>query len=116
MAIRANRASNSRRILLPRAVNPTYAKVARAIAGNQDVEFEPVAFDRARGRTLSEALQPYGGQDFAALVIQQPNVFGTLEEVDELTDWAHRHKIMVIALVNPLSLAVLKPPSRWGSA
>src|SRR5450631_4943121 len=37
MAVRANRAANSRRILLPRTVNPTYAQVAQAIAGNQDI-------------------------------------------------------------------------------
>src|SRR5882757_1767815 len=106
MAIRANRTSNSRRILLPRTVNPTYTEVARSIAGNQDVEFEPASFDRARGRTSIESLQACNGQDFAALVIQQPNFFGNLEEVDELTDWAHRNNIMVIAVVNPISLAL----------
>jgi glycine dehydrogenase subunit 1 len=34
MAVRANRGSSSRRVLMPRSVNPTYAKVAAAIAGN----------------------------------------------------------------------------------
>src|SRR5580658_2043523 len=33
MAVRANRAANSRRILMPRAVNPVYAQVAHSIAG-----------------------------------------------------------------------------------
>src|SRR5579863_5485666 len=58
MAVRSNRASNSRRILMPRAVNPTYAQVAQAIAGNQDIGFVPVEFDRSSGRTLLEALKP----------------------------------------------------------
>ena len=57
MAVRANRSSSSRRILLPRAVNPTYAQVAQAIAGNQDISFERVDFDRAAGRTLLETLR-----------------------------------------------------------
>src|SRR5580704_7863314 len=73
MAVRANRAANSRRILLPRTLNPTYAQVAQAIAGNQGLTFESVDFDRAAGCTLLEALQPYSGQDVTALVIQQPN-------------------------------------------
>jgi glycine dehydrogenase subunit 1 len=60
-------------------------------------------------------LLPYGGQDFTALVLQQPNFFGSLEEVDAITDWAHQHNIMVIAVVNPTSLALLKPPGEWGS-
>jgi glycine dehydrogenase subunit 1 len=115
MAVRANRRSSSRRILMPRAVNPTYAQVAQAIAGNQDISFVAVDFDRAAGRTLLEALKPYAGQDFTALVVQQPNFFGSLEEVDELTDWAHANKIMLIAVVNPTSLALLKPPGQWGA-
>jgi glycine dehydrogenase subunit 1 len=116
MAVRANRTVNSRRILLPRAVNPTYAQVARAIAGNQDIVFETVDFDRSAGRTPLESLQSYSGQEITALVIQQPNFFGNLEEVDQLTDWAHQNKILVIAVVNPTSLALLKPPGQWGSA
>ncbi len=36
MAVRTNHGSNSRRILVPRTVNPTYTQVAHAIAGNQD--------------------------------------------------------------------------------
>jgi glycine dehydrogenase subunit 1 len=114
MAVRSNRASSSRRILMPRAVNPTYAQVAQAIAGNQDISFVPVDFDRSAGRTLLEALKPFSGQDFTALVLQQPNFFGSLEEVDALTDWAHDNKIMLIAVVNPTSLALLKPPGEWG--
>jgi glycine dehydrogenase subunit 1 len=115
MAIRANRAANSRRILLPRAVNPTYAQVAQSIAGNQGVQFETVDYDRASGRTLLESLQPYGGQDITALVVQQPNFFGNLEEADALTDWAHRNKILLIAVVNPISLALLQSPGEWGA-
>jgi glycine dehydrogenase subunit 1 len=115
MAVRANRAATARRILLPRAVNPTYAQVAKSIAGNQGIVFEPVDFDRSTGCTLLESLQPYTGQDVTALVVQQPNFFGNLEEADELTAWAHQNKILLIAVVNPISLALLEAPGRWGA-
>jgi glycine dehydrogenase subunit 1 len=115
MAVRSNRNSSSRRILMPRAVNPTYAQVARAIAGNQDISFVPVDYDKSAGVTLLEALEPYSAQDFTALVIQQPNFFGSLEDVDALTNWAHGNKIILIAVVNPISLALLKPPAEWGT-
>ncbi len=114
MAIRANRTSVSRRLLLPRAVNSVYGDVAHAIAGNQEVGFERVPFDRTHGVTSVDSLKGYEGQDFAALVIQQPNFFGHLEDVDALTDWAHQNRMLVIAVVNPVSLALLKPPSLWG--
>src|SRR5258708_29685547 len=115
MAVRANRAASSRRILLPRTVNPTYAQVAKSIAGNQGIVFETVDFDRTAGRTPLESLQSYNGQDVTALVVQQPNFFGSLEESDALTDWAHQNKILLIAVVNPISLALLKAPGQWGA-
>ena len=60
------------------------------------------------------ALSGYAGEDFAALVIAQPNFFGALEDVDALTDWAHAQGMLVIALVNPTALALLTPPGEWG--
>ena len=54
-----------------------------------------------------EALQSHAGQDFAALVIPQPNFFGVLEDVDVLTDFAHANGMLAIAVVNPLVMAVI---------
>ncbi len=115
MAIRAHRKSKSQRVLIPTTVHPNYRKVAVATAGNQGVRFEEVPYVRETGRINAEALAKYAGEDVTALVIQQPNFFGVLEDVDALTDWAHAHNIMVIASVNPTSLAVLKPPGQWGA-
>ena len=75
-AVRANRASNSRRVLVPRTVNPTYLQVVQTIAGNQNIRFESVDYDRQSGRTLVDALRRYDGEDLTALVVQQPNFFG----------------------------------------
>ncbi len=115
MAVRAHRRSKSARILVPRAVNPVYRRCALAIAGNQNLKFEAVDYDRRSGQTVRNALAPFEGQDVTALVIQQPNFFGVLEDVDALTDWAHEHGALAIAVVNPTSLAILKPPGEWGA-
>ncbi|MCW9014699.1 MAG: aminomethyl-transferring glycine dehydrogenase subunit GcvPA [Gammaproteobacteria bacterium] len=114
MAVRANRKSKSRRILMPRNLNPVYGKVTHSIVQHQDIELVDVDFDADTGKTNLAALKPYEGEDITALVISQPSFFGTLEDVDALTDWAHANNILVIAVVNPLSLAVLKPPGEWG--
>jgi glycine dehydrogenase subunit 1 len=50
-----------------------------------------------------------------ALVIPQPNFFGVIEDVDALTNWAHEHKALAIAVVNPLAMALLKAPGQWGT-
>ena len=115
MAVRANRKSKSRRILLPRTLHPAYRKTVRTIVRNQGIELVEVPFDQATGRTDMAALQAYQGDDFAALVVPQPNFFGVLEEVDALTDFAHANGMLALAVVNPLAMAVLKPPGDWGS-
>jgi len=80
-----------------------------------DIELVELPYDPAGGHTPVEALAPYAGQDFAALVIPQPNFFGVLEEVDALTDWAHQQNALAVAVVNPTALAILKPPGAWGA-
>jgi glycine dehydrogenase subunit 1 len=115
MAVRANRRSKSQRILLPRTLHPHYRSVAVATASNQGLKFEELPYDRATGQFGVGALGGFEAQDTTALVIQQPNFFGVLEDVDALTDWAHAHGALVIAVVNPISLAVLKPPGQWGA-
>jgi len=114
MAVRAHRKSKSARILIPTSVNPTYLHVAEAVAGNQNIQFESVAYAQGHGKLNAATLDTYKGQDITALVIQQPNFFGQLEAVDALTDWAHANGTMVIAVVNPMTLALLKPPGQWG--
>ena len=115
MAVRANRKSKSARILVPTTLHPHYRKVAVTTAANQGLKFEELPYCIAEGVTPAVSLARYDGQDITALVIQQPNFFGRLEDVDALTDWAHAHAIMVIAVVNPTSLALLKPPGEWGA-
>ena len=68
------------------------------------------------GQCDSKALEQALGPDVACVIYQQPNFFGALEDVDAITDWAHENNILVIAVVNPLSLSILKPPGEWGSA
>ena len=110
MAVRANRKSKSLRVLVPRTVSPLYRRVAVATAGNQGLRFEDVPYSAESGVTPVDALKKYESEDITALVIQQPNFFGQLEDVDALTDWAHARGIFVIAVVNPTSLALLRPP------
>ncbi len=114
MAIRANRKSKSQRVLVPTTVHPAYRATARTIAGNQHIELLELPYDDQGGHVSMDSLADYEGEDIAALVIAQPNFFGVLEDVDALTDWAHRNGAMVIAVVNPVAMALLKPPGRWG--
>jgi glycine dehydrogenase subunit 1 len=112
MAVRAS--PKSRRILLPKTVHPIYRQVVKTLVGRQRIELIELPYDPLEGRIVPAQLQALDGADIAALVIPQPNFFGILEEVDELTDWAARNGALAIGLVNPLSLGLLNPPGAWG--
>jgi glycine dehydrogenase subunit 1 len=112
MAVRANRRNKSGRILLAPGVNPTYEKVAAAIAGSQNITFDRMPMDSGTGNAVASL---DGDESPVAVVIQQPSFFGTLEDVDRITDWAHEREALVIAIANPTSLALLKAPGHWGS-
>jgi glycine dehydrogenase subunit 1 len=115
MAVRANRKSTSARILVPATLHPHYRRVAVTTACNQGLRFEELPYCTAEGITPPPALGKYDAEDITALVIPQPNFFGRLEDVDALTDWAHARGALVIGVVNPISLALLKPPGEWGA-
>jgi glycine dehydrogenase subunit 1 len=112
MTVRAHK--KSRRILLPSTVHPIYRRVVQAIVRNQDIELVELPYCTDGGYILPASLERFKNSDFAAFVIPQPNFFGVLEDVDELTDWAHAQGGFAIALVNPTALALLKPPGEWG--
>ena len=115
MAVRSNKKNGSGKVLMPGSVHPFYREVVTSTTTAQGVQAIGVGYCPKQGKTLIEQLQPYAGQDITAVVIQQPNFFGVLEDVDALTDWAHAQGAMVVAVVNPTSLALLNPPGLWGS-
>ena len=114
MAVRANRKSKSKRILLPTTVHPNYRRVVRNIVHNQGIELVELDYCTECGQVIPDSLEKYSDDDYAALVIPQPNFFGSLEQVDQLADWAHANKMLVIGVVNPMAMAVITPPGEWG--
>jgi glycine dehydrogenase subunit 1 len=114
MAVRANRKVDSARVLVPRALHPGYRRALKAIVEPQGIAVVEAGFDRQGGHTTVEQLEAAGGS-FAAVVVPQPNFFGVLEDVDTLTDWAQSHDALAVAVVNPVALALLKPPGDWGA-
>ena len=116
MSVRANRKSKSKRILMPRNVNPTYTSATHTLVKGQNIELVDIDYNKETGCIDLDALKAYEGEDIAAVVIQQPNFFGSLEDVDAITDWAHANKALLIAVVNPLAMSILKPAGQWGEA
>jgi glycine dehydrogenase subunit 1 len=114
MAVRAHRRSKSARILVPATVNPTWRRVAGVITQGQGLKLETLDYDAATGCLDPSSLAQFAGQDITAIVVQQPNFFGQLEDVDAVTRWARANGALVIAAVNPAALAMIAPPGEWG--
>lgn len=113
MAVRLQKHKRTH-ILLPRSLNPYYRDTVKAIVSHQQIKLIDVPYDKVSGKTDIKALNALLSDQVAALVIPQPNFFGVLEEVDALTDWAQENKLLSIAVVNPMAMALLKPPGQWG--
>ena len=109
MAVRSNKSNKSGKVLYAEALNPVYLSATNTIISSQGIELERLPIE-SNGVL---AINKKADQAPAAVVIQHPNFFGRLEQVDEITNWAHSQGALVIAVVNPMSLGVLKPPGLW---
>ncbi len=114
MAARIQRKQKQHRMLVLGSLHPAYRRTVEAIVSNQEIELIDVPFDLQRGVVDPQQLADWAGQEVTAVVIQHPNFFGCLEEVDTLTDWAHQQNALVIGCMNPIAAALLKPPGEWG--
>ncbi len=114
MAVRANRQTHAKNILMPDSVHPLYREVCQRLTAAQDVVLHALPFNPLTGQIEQAVLMQFVDMDVAAVVVASPNVFGVIEEVHALTNWAHQQQALMIAVVNPISLVVLVPPGEWG--
>jgi glycine dehydrogenase subunit 1 len=102
------------RVLLPALLHPSYREVLLTVLEPQGVLTAAYPWDPARGTHppagLEEALAAAPAD---VVVVPQPNFLGMIEDADGLTAAARSQGARVVALVNPLGLAVLEPPGRW---
>lgn len=114
MAVRLKNKKDQTSILLPLNIHPFYRDTVKAIVNQQDIRLIDVPYEKETGKIDFQALKKLYNDEVAAFVIPQPNFFGVLEDVNLLTDWAHEQDILSIAVVNPMAMALLKPPGQWG--
>lgn len=109
----ALRTDGRKKILLPDTVHPEYRDVVRTYVSSIDCEIVTVPMkdltvDLAELRRLAD-------DRTAAVVLQQPNFFGTLEEARQIAETAKKAGALVIACVNPVSLGVVESPGEYGA-
>jgi len=102
-----------RRVIVARSLDPQYREVLRTYAQGHELLVEEVPLDG--DATDLEALRRALGDDVAAVVLQHPNFFGSLEDPAEVGRLAHEVGALFVAVVDPVSLAVLTPPGAYGA-
>jgi glycine dehydrogenase subunit 1 len=114
MAVRIAGKKGKSAILMPRSVHPHYRETVQTIVSQQDITLIDVPYEKSTGCVDQKALQELANEEAMALVIPQPNFFGVLEDMNALCDWAREKNLLSIAVVNPVAMALLKPPGQWG--
>jgi glycine dehydrogenase subunit 1 len=117
-ALMACRLTRRDRIAVSSAVSPQVRRVLATYCSGPGIEVVDVAADLAEGGsglTPVAAANAVLDDSVACLVVQQPNFFGGLEPMPELADAAHAAGAQLVAVVEPVSLAVLEPPGAYGA-
>ena len=101
------------KILVSGGVDPKVISVVKTYSFGRDVEVVEVPVKD--GATDVEALRALLDKETACFLVQQPNFFGVLEEVEALEAAVHEAGAKLIMSCNPMTLAVLKTPGEYGA-
>ncbi len=112
-ALLAARATGRKKIVISRALHPESADVLKTYLQGTGCETVTAPVDVHGATDLSLAASLIDGQA-AALIIQSPNFFGTIEDLAAARK-AAAGGTLLIAAVNPLSLGVLLSPGEAGA-
>jgi len=116
-ALMTVRATRRRRVLASRAIHRHFLDTARTYFAGTDLALEelPTTTDGTTDLDSLEAALGDAGAPVAGLLLGQPNCFGVLEPMAEAARLAHAAGALFVAVVEPVSLAVLAPPGEYGA-
>ena len=97
------------KIVVPKTVHPETRQILKTYLQFKDV------YDREYGTTDLNKLKEVVGEETACILVQNPNFFGVIEDVDEIGSIARDNKAMYVMSVNPITLSILKSPGEVGA-
>lgn len=109
----AFRATRRRRALIDAGVNPLYRALLRTYAASLDIELVDVPL--RDGRADRDAFRARLTPETGAVVLQNPNFFGCLDDLSDLVEAAHAQGALGILSVYPLALGLLRTPGSMGA-
>ncbi len=96
--------------VVARGLHPEYREVLGTYATHQGIPLTTVAFTDS-GRIDLKELEKAVADDTACVLIQSPNFFGTLEDVEAIAEIAHkRGALLIVSIAEAVSLGIVEPP------
>jgi len=102
------------RVLVSGTMNPKTIEVLKTYALHHGIELSMLEVeDGVTSRKDLEAQLAQGG--VAGVMVQQPNVYGVVEDFSGFADACHEQKALFVIDSVAADLAVLKTPGEWGA-
>ena len=111
-AMMAIRETGRGKIIMDGGVNPIYRKMMYSYTTNLSIEF--VETPVSHGQSDRREIKKYLDDKTAAVILQNPNFFGAIDDHSDISRECHALGALVIESVYPISLGVLKSPGEMG--
>lgn len=109
----ALRITKRNKVIISSVIHPEYKQTLHTYIKNLGFKITEVDFDD-NGVTDIEVLRPLIDDDTACFVLQSPNFFGVIEDVEKFSFLSKEKGALSILVTNPMSLALLKSPGKSG--
>lgn len=106
-------ATRRKKLVVSSTVHPESRQVLASYAHGLNLEVVEIGY--TNGVTDMEALAAAISEDTAAVMIQSPNFFGSVEDIQAAADLIHPNKGLLIVSANPISLGLLEAPGKLGA-
>ncbi len=100
--------------ILASSINPDFRRVVTTYVQGLNVSAAPDSYNLA-GQLDPATLRQHLGVDVASVVVQYPNFFGGVEDLEALAEVTHAAGALLVVVVNPVSLGILTPPGDFGA-
>lgn len=103
------------KVVVSKAVHPDYRTVIKTYCDNGAARIVEVPYD-VNGTTDTDRLKELIDDDTAAVVIQSPNFFGIIEDLEQQEKLIHeRNALFISVFTEPVAFGLLKPPGELGA-
>lgn len=98
-------------VLVSECLNPRYKQVTDTYGAYKGLQM--IRIPSINGVTDLDAVSKEDLAGSGCLVMQNPNYFGCLEDMDKASEFAKKNGLHLIVSVNPISLGLLKAPGEY---